>query len=100
MTQVGEFYPFEEKQSVYSTAPVDWASSVRTKTYKKEQLEYIQDKINKIWNFVEDRESRLAWKRVSEVNGSRTTLRAKLKIAKKKYGTQHLCLKIYKYRYI
>ena len=32
-----------------------------TKTYKKEQIEYIQEHMNKIRQSVDDRQSRLAW---------------------------------------
>ena len=37
-----------------------------TKTYQKEQLEYIQCNINKIRNLVVHRQSRLAWQTVNE----------------------------------
>ena len=38
------------------------AQSELTNAYLKEQIDYIQDKINKIRNSVEDRQSRIAWR--------------------------------------
>ena len=35
--------------------------------YIKEQTEYIQNQINKIWDSVEDRQSRIAWQVMNEV---------------------------------
>ena len=37
-------------------------------TYQKEQIDNIQGQINKIKNFVEDRQSRIAWLTVNEVS--------------------------------
>ena len=47
--------------------------------YLKEQTEYIQNKINKIRDLVEDRQSRIAWQMVNEVSRRKTTAKAKLK---------------------
>ena len=50
-------------------------------TYQKEPLGYIPGRINRIRNSVEDRQSQLAWPTVNEVNGRKSTSRAKLKAA-------------------
>ena len=50
-----------------------------TNTYQKEQLEYIQIQIDKIWNSVEDRQSGIAWQTVNEVSRWKNSLRAKVK---------------------
>ena len=52
--------------------------------YQKEQIEYFQGQINKIWNSVEDRQFYIAWQRVNEVNKTKITSRAKLKSASQK----------------
>ena len=44
-----------------------------------ERTEYIKNQINKFRDSVEDRQSRIAWQRVNEVNRRKSTLRAKLK---------------------
>ena len=45
-----------------------------TNTYKKEQLEYIQDQINKIRKFVENKHYI-----ANKISGRKSTLRSKLK---------------------
>ena len=40
----------------------------RHNAHLKEQIEYIQDQINKIRNSIEDRKSRIAWQTVNEVS--------------------------------
>ena len=50
--------------------------------YLKEQTEYIQNQIDKIWDSVEDKESRIAWQTINEVSGRKITSKAKLKAAK------------------
>ena len=47
--------------------------------YQKEQIEYIQGLINKIGNFVEDKQSRIAWSTVKELSQRKSTSRDKLK---------------------
>ena len=49
--------------------------------YLKEQTESIQNKIDKIRDSVEDRQSRIAWKSINEVSGRKSTAKAKLKAA-------------------
>ena len=46
--------------------------------YIKEQTEYIQNQIEKIWDSVEDRQSRIAWETINEVS---RRAKAKLKAA-------------------
>jgi len=55
-----------------------------TKTYKKEQTEYIQAQIDNIRQSVEDRQSRLAWKIVNEISDRKSTSRSKLKATSQK----------------
>ena len=47
--------------------------------YLKEQREYIQNQIDKIRDSVEDRQSRIEWQTVNEVNRRKSTAKAKLK---------------------
>ena len=49
--------------------------------YIKEQTEYIQNQIDKIRDSVEDRQSRIAWQTINEVNRRKNTAKAKLKAA-------------------
>ena len=49
--------------------------------YVKEQTEYIQNQIDKIRDWVEDRQSRIAWQTINEVSGRKSTTKAKLKAA-------------------
>ena len=49
--------------------------------YIKEQTEYIQNQIDKIWDSVEDRQSRIAWQTINEVSRRNSTVKAKLKAA-------------------
>ena len=49
--------------------------------YLKEQTEFIQNKIDKIRDSVEDRQSRIAWQTINEVSGRKSTAKAKLKVA-------------------
>ena len=49
--------------------------------YLKEQTEFIQNKIDKIRDSVEDRQSRIAWQTINEVSGRKSTAKAKLKAA-------------------
>ena len=49
--------------------------------YHKEQIEYMQGQINKIKNSVEDKQSRVVWQIVNDVNKTKSTSRAKLKAA-------------------
>ena len=52
-----------------------------TGIYLKEQTEYIQNKIDKIRDTVEDRQSRIAWQTINEVSRRKSTTKAKLKAA-------------------
>ena len=45
----------------------------------KEPAEYIQNKIDKIRDSVEDRQSRIAWQTINEVSSWKSTAKAKLK---------------------
>ena len=47
--------------------------------YLKEQMEYIQNQIDKIRDSVEDRQSRIAWQTVNEVSRRKSSVKAKLK---------------------
>ena len=47
----------------------------------KEQTEFIQNKIDKIRDSVEDRQSRIAWQTINKVSGRKSTAKAKLKAA-------------------
>ena len=49
--------------------------------YLKEQTEFMQNKIDKIRDSVEDRQSRIAWQTINEVSGRKSTAKAKLKAA-------------------
>ena len=49
--------------------------------YLKGQTEFIQNKIDKIRDSVEDRQSRIAWQTINEVSGRKSTAKAKLKAA-------------------
>ena len=49
--------------------------------YIKEQIEYIQNQIDKIRDSVEDRQSRTAWQTINEVSRRKSTVKAKLKAA-------------------
>ena len=52
-----------------------------TGIYLKEQTEFIQNKIDKIRDSVEDRQSRIAGQTINEVSGRKSTAKAKLKAA-------------------
>ena len=52
-----------------------------TGIYLKEQTEYIQNRIVKIRDSVEDRQSRIAWQTVNGVSRRKSTTKAKLKAA-------------------
>ena len=60
------------------------AQSELNNAYLKEQTGYIPDKINKIRDLVEDKQSRIAWQTVNEVSRRKSTLRAKLNAASQK----------------
>ena len=49
--------------------------------YKKEQTQYIQNRIDKIRDSVEDRQSRIAWQTINKVSRRKSTAKAKLKAA-------------------
>ena len=49
--------------------------------YLKEQREFIQNKIDKIRDSVEERQSRIAWQTINEVSGRKSTAKAKLEAA-------------------
>ena len=49
--------------------------------YLKEQTEFIQNKIDKIRDSAEDRQSRIAWQTINEVSGRKSTAKVKLKAA-------------------
>ena len=49
--------------------------------YLKEQIEYIQNQIDKIRDTVEDRQSRIIWQTINEVSRRKSTAKAKLKAA-------------------
>ena len=49
--------------------------------YIKEQIEYIQNQIDKIRDSVEDRQSRIAWQTINEVSRRKNTAKARLKAA-------------------
>ena len=52
------------------------AQSELTTTYLKEETEYIQDKIYKIRNSIEERQSRIAWQTVNEVSKKKSISKA------------------------
>ena len=52
-----------------------------TGIYLKEQTEFIQNKIDKIRDYVEDKQSRIAWQTINEVSRRKSTAKAKLKAA-------------------
>ena len=62
--------------------------------YLKEQIEYIQNQIDKIRDSVEDRQSRIAWQTINEVRRRKSTTKVKLKAANQqeriKLWKQHL----------
>ena len=64
-----------------NTQKIKKAQSELTNAYVKEQTEYIQDKINKVRNLVEDRHSWIVWQTVNQVIKRKSTSRAKLKTA-------------------
>ena len=47
--------------------------------YLKEQTEYVQNQTDKIRDSLEDRQFRIAWKRINEVSRRKSTVKAKLK---------------------
>ena len=49
--------------------------------YLKEQTEFVQNKIDKIRDSMEDRQSRIAWQTINEVSGRKSTAKAKMKAA-------------------
>ena len=49
--------------------------------YLKEQTEFIQNKLDKIRDSVDDRQSRIAWQTLNEVSGRKSPAKAKLKAA-------------------
>ena len=49
--------------------------------YLKEQTEYIQHRVDKIRDSVEDRQSRIVWQMINEVSIRKSTAKAKLKAA-------------------
>ena len=55
------------------------AQNELTNIYLKEQTEYIQNQIDKIRDFDEDRQSRIAWQTINEVSRRKSTAKAKLK---------------------
>ena len=64
-----------------NTQKLKKAQNELTNVYLKEQLEYIQNQINKIQDSVKDRQSKIAWQTVNEVSRRTGTARAKLKAA-------------------
>ena len=62
--------------------------------YLKEQTEYIQNQIDKIRDSVEDRQSRVAWQTINELNRRKSTAEAKVKATNQqeriKLWKQHL----------
>ena len=52
--------------------------------YLKEQIEYLQNQINKIRESVEDRQSRIAWQTVNKVNRRKSTAKVNWKLSAKK----------------
>ena len=44
-------------------------------------MEFLQNKIDKIRDSVEDRQSRIAWQTINEVSGRKSTAKSKLKAA-------------------
>ena len=57
------------------------AQSELSNAYQNEQIECIQDQVNKIRHPIEDRQSQIAWQTVNEVNKRKSTARVKLKPA-------------------
>ena len=56
-----------------------WNLKRQKMNYLKEQTEYIRNRIDKIRDSVEDRQSRIAWQTVNEVHRRNSTVKAKLK---------------------
>ena len=54
------------------------AQSELINEYQKEQIQYIQDQINKIKNSIKDRQFWIKWQTVNEVSTRKSTSRAKL----------------------
>ena len=50
--------------------------------YIKEQTEYIQNRIDKIRDSVEDRQSRIAWQTINEVSRRKNTAKSKTETCK------------------
>ena len=71
----------------YRKNPTNNALKLKTAQYQlagiyiKEQTEYIQNQIDKIRDSVEDRQSRIAWQKINEVNRRKNAAKAKLKAA-------------------
>ena len=59
--------------------------------YLKKQTEFIQNKIDRIRDSVEDRQSRIAWQTINEVSRRKSTAKANLKAA-----TQQERIKLWK----
>ena len=61
--------------------------------YLKEQTEYVQNQIDKIWDSVVDKQSWIAWQTINEVSRRKRTTKAKLKAADQqeriKFWKQH-----------
>ena len=78
-----------EKRALVKTASKNYQKNTKLKTaqyqlagiYIKEQIEYIQNQIDKIKDSVEDRQSRIAWQTINEVSRRKNTAKAKLKAA-------------------
>ena len=68
-----------------------WKKKELGNIYPKEQIEYIKNHINKIRDSVEDKQSRMAWQTVNEVNRRMFTASAKLN----EYNYENKILRIY-----
>ena len=60
------------------------AQNELTNVYLKEQIKFIQNQINKIRVLVEDRQSRISWQTLNEVNKRKSTESCQPKKKKKK----------------
>ena len=82
VVSIDEVIVYNRRNPIYDNAEkLKKTQSKLTSVYLKEQTEYIQDRINKIRDSVEDRQSRIAWQTVNEVSRRKSAARTKLKAA-------------------
>ena len=72
--QMKNSIPSDENSTNFSNA-----RSALTETYQKEQIEYLQKKVDTIKDATSNKKSAIAWKTVNEISGRKSTNKAKLK---------------------